>query len=240
MTSSTSVWKVLASANAAMVQPDLDVTGALARLLDGVTAALPAAAAAVLVDVDGTLEVLAATSHRALDLEMHQAQADEGPCLDALRHGTEVHEVGAEAILRRWPAAGRFVVDSGYRSVQALPLTWHGHTFGALAVFRTQPQGFESQQPDCRALADAVTLLIVSAHVDHEHLAASLHAVLEDRSVVEQAKGALAYARSLDMAGAFDALADLADDEGITLGVAARRVMARAREGTLGGPRPRS
>ena len=69
----TSVSDVLARANAAMVGPDLDVTGALARLLAGVTSSLPATAAAVLVDTDGSLEVLAATSHRALDLEMHQA-----------------------------------------------------------------------------------------------------------------------------------------------------------------------
>ena len=233
--STTSVSQVLASANAAMVRPDLDVTGALAQLLAGVVAVLPATAAAVLVDAEGSLEVLAATSHRALDLEMHQAQADEGPCLDALRGGEEVHEVGAEALARRWPTAGPFIVSSGYQSVQALPLSWHGRTFGALNVFRAQPQGFEHQQPDCRALADAVTLLIVSAHVDHDHLAAGLRAALEDRSVIEQAKGALAFTRSLDMAQAFDALVGLADQEGVTLGVAARRVMARARQGTLGG-----
>ena len=236
----TSVSEVLAGANAAMVRPDLDVTGALARLLTGVTAALPATAAAVLVDADGSLEVLAASSHRALDLEMHQAQAGEGPCLEALRSGVEVHEVGADAIVRRWPAVGPFVVASGYQSVQALPLTWHGFTFGALNVFRTQPHGFEQQQPDCRALADAVTLLIVCADVDLEHLADALRAALADRSVVEQAKGALAYTRSLDLAEAFDALVALADEEGVTLGVAARAVMARARSGALGGPLPRS
>ena len=44
----TSVSEVLARANAAMVEPDLDVTGALARLLNGVTAALPATAASEL------------------------------------------------------------------------------------------------------------------------------------------------------------------------------------------------
>ena len=58
--------------------------------------------------------------------------------------------------------------------------------------------------------------------------------------MVEQAKGALAYTRSLEMAGAFDALVALADEEGVTLGVAARRVIARARQGTLGGPTPAS
>ena len=107
-------------------------------------------------------------------------------------------------------------MSSGYRSVQALPLTWHGQTFGALNVFRADAAGFEHQQPDCRALADAVTLLIVSAHVDHDHLAAGLRAALEDRALVEHAKGALAHTRSLDMAEAFDALVALADEEGVT------------------------
>jgi hypothetical protein len=230
----TSVSHVLARANAAMVAPDLDVTGALAALLAGVTASLPASAAAVLVDTDGSLEVLAATSHRALDLEVHQAQVEEGPCLDAMRTGEEVHEVGADDFVARWPQTGPVIVASGYRSVQALPLAWHGHAFGALAIFREDPVGFTEQQPDCRALADAVTLLIVSANADPDSLATGLRAALQDRGVVELAKGALAHARSLDMAQAFDALVQLADEDGVTLGVAARRVMDRARSGTLG------
>jgi transcriptional regulator with GAF, ATPase, and Fis domain len=229
----TSVSEVLARANAAMVGPDLDVIGALARLLTGVTASLPAAAAAVLVDNDGSLEVLAATSHRALDLEMHQAQVDEGPCLDALRAGTEVHAVGADDLVARWPQVGPVIVGSGYRAVQAVPLAWHGECFGALNVFREEPEGFEDQQPDCRALADAVTLLIVSAHVDHDHLTAALRAALEDRTVIELAKGALAHTRSLGMPEAYDALVGLADEEEVTLGEASRRVMERARTGTL-------
>ena len=80
----------------------------------------------------------------------------------------------------------------------------------------------------------------MSAHVDHDHLAAGLHSALEDRAVVEQAKGVLAYTRSLDMAEAFDALVALADDEGVSLGVAARTVMSRARTGTLAGHPPAS
>ena len=112
---------------------------------------------------------------------------------------------------------------SGYRSVQALPLTWHGRPSAPSTC--SGRSGFEHQQPDCRALADAVTLLIVSAHVDHDHLAAGLRAALEDRALVELAKGALAHTRSLDMAEAFDALVALADEEEVTLGVAARRVM---------------
>ena len=93
---STSVSDVLATANAAMVGREPDVTGALAALLSGVVAALPARAAAVLVEVDGGLELLAATNHRVADLEAYQAQVDDGPCLDALRSGVEVHAVGVD------------------------------------------------------------------------------------------------------------------------------------------------
>jgi len=110
-----------------------------------------------------------------------------------------------------------------------------GKTTASL-VFRESPVGFEEQQSDCRALADAVTLLVVSSRVEHEHLAVGLRAALEECALVELAKGALAHARSLGMAAAFDALVELADEEDLSLGVAARLVMAQARSGTLGAP----
>ena len=61
-----------------------------------------------------------------------------------------------------------------------------------------------------------------------------LRSALSDRAVVEQAKGALGHVRSLDMSAAYDALVAMADEEGVRLGVAARRVMERARTGALG------
>jgi len=230
---STSVSDVLATANAAMVRRDPDVTGALATLLSGVVAALPARAAAVLVEVDGGLELLAASNHRVADLEAYQAQVDEGPCLDALRSGVEVHSVGGDDLEARWPLAGPVIVAAGYRSVQALPLRWQGAVFGALNVFREEEAGFADQQAECRALADAVTLVILSSQLGEERIVSGLHTALEERAVVEQAKGALSHVLSVDMAAAFDALLALADDEGLSLGTAARRVMDRARAGTL-------
>ena len=62
---------------------------------------------------------------------------------------------------------------------------------------------------------------------------AGLRCALEDRAVVELAKGALAHAWDLDMADAYDALADLAVQRRITLGVAARQVMVQARDKQL-------
>ena len=160
---STSVSDVLATANAAMVGREPDVTGALAALLSGVVAALPARAAAVLVEVDGGLELLAATNHRVADLEAYQSQVDDGPCLDALRSGVEVHSVGTDDLETRWPLAGPVIVAAGYRSVQAVPLLWQGSVFGALNVFRADEAGFADQQAECRALADGDGLSLGNA-----------------------------------------------------------------------------
>ena len=225
------VAQVLARANADMVAPRLDVTGALASLLTGTVEALPADAAAVLVEVDGHLEVLASTSHRAEELEVHQAQADEGPCLDAIHSGTVDDACGRDAIEGRWPVTGPVIVRSGYTALAAIPLRWQGGTFGALNVFRKEAVGFGDDLLDCRALGDALTLVLIAGDLGPDHVIEGLRAALRDRAVVEQAKGVLAETRSLEMDDAFDALLALARVHGDTLGVTAHRVMQEARQG---------
>src|SRR4051794_27183630 len=60
---------------------------------------LGADAVALLVDDGhGRLELLSATSHRATELELYQAQQGSGPCVDASRRGEEVSAVGADEI----------------------------------------------------------------------------------------------------------------------------------------------
>ena len=237
--STTSVTEVLARANATMVGPDLDVTGALSRLVTGVAEVLGADAAAVLVVSDGALEVLAATSHRAADLEIHQVQADEGPCIDALHSGEDVAVHGQDDLEARWPVAGPLIARSGYVAVQATPLRWHGTTFGALNVFASEADRFRGLEAECRALADAVTMVIVSGRLGDAELTESLRAALTGRAVVEQAKGAVSHVLGVDMSAAFDALVAFAGVEGLTLGVAAARVMDLARTGTLAERFPR-
>ncbi|MDT0212273.1 GAF and ANTAR domain-containing protein [Rothia sp. ARF10] len=228
-----SVSHVLARANADMVTADLDVTGALASLLAGTLEALPADAAAVLVDVDGHLEVLAATSHRAEELEGYQAQVDQGPCLDAIRSGRVDEACGRELLVGRWPVTGPTIVRAGFSAVAAVPLQWQGATFGALNVFRNEPVGFGDDLRDCRALGDALTLVLAARDLGPDHVIEGLRVALRDRAVVEQAKGVLAETRSLDMADAYDALLALARGRSEPLGVSARRLMDEARSGGL-------
>jgi hypothetical protein len=233
--SSRTVSEVLAVAAARMVSDDHDVTGALAALLSGTVESLPADAAAILVQTDaGRLELLAATSHRAADLELYQAQVDEGPCVEAVESADAVEVSGRDAILARWPTVGTAVLASGYQAVHATPLRWRGQAFGALNVFRAEPTSLADAARECRALADSATLLLVtSGHFGPDHLTRSLGEALEARSVVEQAKGALAHVRGVGMGEAFDALLAIAAEHDVSLGEAARLVIDRARQRVL-------
>ncbi len=226
---------VLALAGARSVSDDGDVTGALLGLLTGALEVVPADAAALLVRTPaGDLELLAATSHRAADLEMYQVQAGEGPCLQALHTREPVDAVGSASLLGRWPVAGPAILAAGYTAVHAAPLHWRGETFGALNLFRVAgPVLSPAEAAACQALADATTMLVVSGHLDTAHLTLGLERALAARAVVERAKGALAHLRGLDMDRAYEALAGLAAEEGVGLGEAARQVLDRARRQSL-------
>src|SRR4051794_21951466 len=76
----------------------------LAELVHDCAELLPADAAAILViNGGGNLELLSATSHRTSELEVYQAQHDSGPCVDTISSGGPVTAVGSEAITSRWP-----------------------------------------------------------------------------------------------------------------------------------------
>jgi hypothetical protein len=92
----------LAEATMSLTRPH-DVIGALDALLGACGDAVGAEAGAVLVAIGGRLELLAASSHEAAELELHQLTADDGPCLDAYQDGAKANVAGVDEIRRRWP-----------------------------------------------------------------------------------------------------------------------------------------
>ncbi|MGG5259689.1 ANTAR domain-containing protein [Phycicoccus avicenniae] len=232
----TTLAAVLQSSTAAMVDAHDDTIGPLAALLSRTVDAVGAQAGGILVRMEGgTAELLVATSHRATDLELAQLQAQEGPCLDAIETGRPVVGRGREDLIGRWPQTGRRVVEAGFEVVHALPLTWRDTAFGGLNLFWVDATAEPADVAEhTRALADAATLLILSkGALPDDALGRAVAHALEDRVVVEQAKGALGYVRSLDPESAYDALVELGRSEGLTVGEAARLVVERAERRTL-------
>lgn len=197
----------LARASATLIDGH-DVPGTLAALLDGCRAALDVGAAGILVQANGSLDVLASSSHEASELELHQAQLDQGPCVDAHASGKAVAVTGRAELLRRWPDFGAHLVESGFSSVHASPLRWHRSTIGAMGLFRRSDTPFTDEDDTfAQAFADIATSLIVSTdELTTEELTSRLKSALTSRIVIEQAKGVLAETRGVSMAEAYQLL----------------------------------
>ncbi|MCW2819102.1 MAG: hypothetical protein JWR42_1889 [Marmoricola sp.] len=203
-------------------------------VLDALVAACrddyPAAAVAVLAGRPaGELQLMSATSHRADELELLQLQEGAGPCLEAMRTGVALLASSGQ-VSRRWPAIGTAMDRAGYSSVHAYPMTWRGRPVGGLNVFLDHEDVDSSSVAHTGQLyADLATLAVAHAgdHVQ-DSLADQVQGAIRARSVVEQAKGVLAYQRGVTPAAAYDLMRARARDEGAHLSDVARAVVASA------------
>ena len=220
----------LARAAAALVT-EHDVTDVLAHLLADGQFAVGATAAGLLVrSVRGELEVLTATSHRASELEAYQAQQEAGPCADAIASGQPVFQSGANRLAERWPDLAPMFADASYDAVQAHPLRWHGQVLGAINFFHTKPL---AETPELlsigQAFADMATLILLTPHeISGSDIATRTRQALMARTVVEQAKGVLAYQRGVDVEEAYDLLLERVRVHGVSLSATAADIVRHA------------
>ena len=176
------------------------------------------------------LELLSATSHRAAELEVYQAQQRTGPCVDVTRSGEALGAVGSDDIVARWPDVGRAIVEAGFLAVHAFPMTWRGHTIGGLNVFRGSPDPLDTQSSAvAQNFADIATLALVQPdELTQDELDERVETALAGRVVIEQAKGVLVQTLDLELSEAYERLVDQALRQGTTVTEAARRVIRDA------------
>ena len=215
----------LARASAALVG-DTDIAGFLATLLDSSADVLHIDAVGILVEDDGILDLLAASSHAAVELELHQAQLEEGPCVDAHRSNRAVDAHGPD-VAALWPRFGPAMLESGFATVHAAPLRWRGTSLGAIGLFRRSDAPFAiDEQTVAQAFADLATLLIVQTERgDLDTVKRRVQELLTTRIVIEQAKGVLSEIHAVDMAEAYQLLLDRAAQDGGKLTTAAKAVI---------------
>src|SRR5436190_1013552 len=182
-----------ASSSAALLQ-DYDLTGMLVQTIAEATAAVGADSAGLLVtNGNGDLELLSATSHAAVALEIYQAFSGEGPCQECVADLAAVVATRAE-VRSRWPAVAHLMDAAGYDQVVAIPLLWRGTALGGLNLFwADRVQDLERVRVEAQAFANVLTLFIVNADpISPVAARQRIQAVLEERAVIEQAKGVLA------------------------------------------------
>lgn len=202
------------------------LTSTCAELLDVNAAGL------LLANRHGVLHVLAASSNASRDLELLQLQSEEGPCLDCYHDGTAVSVEDLSAQQERWPRFAPTALESGFRSIHAIPLRLRNRVLGAMGLFGTRAGALNDEDLSLgQALADvaSVSLFHNEATEDDRWLSDRLQTALGSRMIIEQAKGFLAQVGDLDMEQAFRVLQAFAreHDERLTdvaAGLVARRI----------------
>jgi GAF domain-containing protein len=122
-----------------------------------------------------------------------QYDQGEGPCLEALRTGREIHvpELRADP---RWPGYREHAVASGVRSSLSMPLTVGETTIGALNLYCTQPEAFDDrlrQGLGVFAAQAAAALAMVLRQARQDQVTTQLEKALASRTVIDQAMGIL-------------------------------------------------
>lgn len=224
----------LAAATAALVT-EHDTIGTITNLLAGCADSVQASAAGLIMaqaDRDG-LEFLAATNHRAEHLELYQVQIEEGPGKDCVSSGQPLTVIGLDDIAARWPTMREPFRTAGFSGVHAAPVNWQQTTLGAVNLFFDKTGPAADAVLVAQAFADITALVIVhGATPSRDDLAARTKAALAERTVIEQAKGVIAYSENLSVDAAFDRLVELAREQHQPLTAVATTVVEQAGRGT--------
>lgn len=189
---------------------EFDLIEFLHRLVERTSELVGAQGAGILLaDHHGQLQLMAATDERAESLELFQLQAEEGPCHDCFQHGSPVIDVDLAAAGQEWPSFAPRAVAAGYRSVHAFPLRLRQTVIGALNLFGNAVGPMAPADVRVvQALADVATIgLLQERAIRHgELLTEQLQGALNNRVVIEQAKGVLAQLHALGIDDAFELL----------------------------------
>lgn len=208
---------------AARIAAHDDLAGFLAAVTDACREVLEVDAVGVMVTSrSGRLQLLAASSHQSAELELHQSQIDEGPCVDAAGHGVLVASVGADNLARTWPTFGPAMIRAGFLAVHSAPLLWRDGAIGAMALFRKQAKPFDRTDDEAaQFFADLVTRRVMNdddpSSFSPPDQAEQVEAALSSRTSIELAKGVMAELEHVEMDEAYRLLIARAGQRGQSL-----------------------
>ena len=209
---------------------DFDLVDFLVTLCEHTTLVSGAdAVGIVLADHRGSLRFMASSNESGKALELYQLQADEGPCLDAVRTRRPVVNADLGAAVDLWPVFAPLSIGAGFRSVHAFPMRLRDEVIGALNLFCIPSMRFETPEVLLvQCLADIATIAILQERsvARAEAVTEQLQGALNSRTVIEQAKGALSRIDAISVDEAFVRLRLRARAEGRRLVEVAAEVVA--------------
>jgi GAF domain-containing protein len=209
---------------------DFDLIEFLQRVTERTVELLDVDAVGILLaGPSGRLSLAAASTEKAQFLEAVQLQKEQGPCFDVFTAGALIicTDLTTES---RWPSFAPAAISAGFRSVHAVPMRFRDQVIGGLNLFGTAP-GTPSEDTlrYAQALADMTTIGILSERAlrQADHVATQLQHTLENRVILEQAKGFLAERHGIDLHTASGLLRAFATEHGLKVSAVAHAVMNR-------------
>lgn len=202
----------------------------LYRLVDSCLEVLDAQAAGVLLrDQSGELRAVTATSRDVKELEVFEVALSEGPSYEAFRSGEQVAVDDLANHGHEWPNITSAAQRQGFAACYGFPLRWHDDTVGALNVFLTAAQApmSMSDQRAGRGLADIATIALLQGQRSSEADARTeqLQQALDNRVLIEQAKGLLGERHGLGAREAFERLRRYCRGHNLSLHQAAQEIL---------------
>jgi GAF domain-containing protein len=188
---------------------------------------IPGAAEVSITMENGHPTTVAASGKFALVVDEYQYDADQGPCLQALRQGEPV-AVDDQTTESRWPDYSARAKEAGVGSSFSAPLVAGGQTIGAFNSYGMTPHAFDD---DAKATAvnlaayAGVVLNNAALYFNASSRAGQLEQAMRSRAVIEQAKGILMGARHCEAEEAFAVLIDLSQHSHRKLHDVARTVV---------------
>ena len=161
----------------------------------------------LLADEKDRLRFMAASDETTSLLELLQLQWRDGPCLDAFRTAEPVVNADLSAAAPRWPRFAPYATAAGFRSVHAFPLRLRTDVIGAMGVFGTDGAHLDAADAQImQALADVAAIGLLQERTVHHSkvLTEQLQGALNNRIIIEQAKGAVAQAHDVSVDEAFE------------------------------------
>lgn len=149
----------------------------------------------------GLVSTPAYSSPVARDSDLAQYEADEGPCLEAIRaHQTVI--IDDLATETRWPGYRARALELGVRAMISFRLFVHEDTIGALDFYSTTPHAFDRAAQLYGQVFASHAAVAMKAAITQGGMAAAL----QSRDTIGQAKGILMERESLTAAAAFERL----------------------------------
>lgn len=169
-------------------------------------------ASVLLADDKNELSVFATTSELKQVFDHHQIQTGQGSILDVFRSGDACLGISLKAKKETWPGVAPLLVAVGMRTMNTLPICYHGTVVGVLDLCDPREFALSPLQ------VEILTLLATSAgvgignlriHRGNQILVNQLQEALDSRIIIEQAKGVIAARLEVGVDQAFQWLRSL-------------------------------